>query len=110
MLSSIASAGVVVFIMLACVVLMRWNRKLSKQSTDVHRKLTTQQACDIYKRKIDFLKSIRTASRRERSMEIKNECAALGVRYRVSPRTILDVWNRKTMVIATSHLWDAEHQ
>jgi hypothetical protein len=53
--------------------------------------LTEQQAIEIYKQKLEFMKSIRAESRRTRSARIKSKCAELGVCYRVSPRTIWDV-------------------
>ncbi len=73
-----------------------------------HRTITEQQAIEIYKQKLEFMKSIRTESGRTRTARMKSKCAELGSQYRVSPKTIWDVWNRKTWVVATSDLWAGE--
>ena len=94
--------------MLVCILKLSLIRKPSTKSKEVRRALADEQAVEIYNRKIAFMQSLDATSRRERTKQMKDECAALGVRYRVSPKTIMDVWNRKTMVVATSHLWDVE--
>jgi hypothetical protein len=74
----------------------------------VQKALTEQQAIEIYKQKLEFMKSIGEKSGQIRLARIKSKCAELGVYYCVSPRKIWDVWNRKTWVVATSSLWAGE--
>ncbi len=94
-----------IFLVIACKCVNRVNLGLPSSE---HTVLTEQQAIEIYKQKLEFLKSIRAESGRTRTARMKSKCAELGSRYRVSPKTIWDVWNRKTWVIATSSMWEGE--
>ena len=69
--------------------------------------LSEEEAVEIYLRKLAFLSTTSTETRQAKRMRRKSEYAVLADKYRVSPRTIMDVWNRKTWVQATSHLWES---
>ncbi len=105
--STLIIAGIVSLIILVAISKCSHHINLSNRSPE-HRIITEQQAIEIYKRKLEFMKSIRTESGRTRTARIKNKCVELGRQYRVSPKTIWDVWNRKTWVVATSSLWAGE--
>ncbi len=99
--------GVVLSIISVVVFKYIYRVNLNMQSSE-QKVLTEQQAIEIYKQKLEFMKIIRADSGRTRTARIKSKCAELGSRYRVSPKTIWDVWNRKTWVIATASLWAGE--
>ena len=70
--------------------------------------LTETEAVEIYTRKLNLMQSVRTESRQNRNIRIKNEYARIAIQYRVSPKTVMDIWNHKTWIMATSHLWESE--
>ncbi len=79
-----------------------------QKSVEVRATLTEQQAAAIYRKKISFMQSVSNQSASTRAKRIRQECAAIGAQYRVSSKAVHDVWNRKTWVSATSHLWHSE--
>ena len=60
--------------------------------------LTAQQAADIYKLKPLLCETSDQPKIRGQSIPIANQ-------YGVSPKTIRDIWNRRTWVVATKHLY-----
>ena len=70
--------------------------------------LSEQEAIEIYCHKLSVIQSAGSEPRRARNARMKVECAALAVKYRVSPKTVMDVWNHKTWIMATSHLWEQD--
>ncbi len=100
-------AGALILIILVVISKLTHRTHLQTRSPE-HRILTQQQAIEIYKQKLDFMKSVRTESGRTRTARIKSKCVELGSQYHVSPKTIWDVWNRKTWVVATSSMWAGE--
>jgi hypothetical protein len=69
-------------------------------------RLTEEDAVEIYGCKLTFVQSMMRVSRRAKRIKAKNEWAALGKRYNVSPKAIRDIWVRRTWVLATLHLWE----
>ena len=70
--------------------------------------ITRQQACKIYERKLIFMRSISSLPSQARAIRIKKEQDALASRYRIPTKAVEDIWNRKTWVLATAHLWSDE--
>jgi hypothetical protein len=72
--------------------------------------LTEAQAIEIYKLKLSF-QSDHAASHfdpRVRSLLMRGRSNPLSERFGVSPRTIRDIWNRKTWAYATKSVWSQE--
>ena len=65
--------------------------------------LTADQAADIYMLKISVANSL--GSLKTANQSIRGKSNAIAARYKVSSRTIRDIWNRKTWSYATQHLW-----
>ena len=61
--------------------------------------LTASQATDIFTRKILLESQDNTVSC------LKGASVSISKMYKVSAKTIRDIWNRKTWACATSHLW-----
>ncbi len=90
-----------------------WRRKLYPFARAISPILSTapitrQKAVEIYEWKLKFVPSINNQPKRSRNARIKNEYAVVGAQYQVSAKTVSDIWNRKTWVMATSHLWSSE--
>ena len=66
------------------------------------RVLTEQMAVDIYKIKLTSAKSVNSHGRFQSQSRIVAE------KYGVSPKTVRDIWDRKTWALATEHLLSAE--
>ena len=79
----------------------------SEKPFQLRSSLSEEEAVEIYLRKLAFVSTTSTETRQAKRMRRKSEYAVLADKYRVSPRTIMDVWNRKTWVQATSHLWES---
>jgi hypothetical protein len=103
-----AMAQVILSVICILVVTYIGNRIVNPRQRLVRATLTEKQAVEIYRRKITFMQSISVPHGSARSKTIKKECAAISSRYRVTSKAVLDVWNRKTWVSATSHLWHNE--
>ncbi len=71
-------------------------------------RITQAEALEIYQQKLYLMKVIREEIPRNRAVRLKKECIFLASHYRVSPRSIREVWNRRTWVICTSTLWEEE--
>ncbi len=70
--------------------------------------LTQGQALEIYARKLSLMKANSEDMPRTNAAQMRKECIFLAKRYRVSPKSIREVWNRRTWVICTSTLWEEE--
>ena len=66
------------------------------------------QALEIYERKLSLMKATREELPCAKAAQMKKECLFLAKRYLVSPKSIREVWNRRTWVICTSTLWEEE--
>lgn len=113
--SMLVTAGLgISFCLVLIAVYCAWIRKPNELSnsristTSPRNILSAQEAVEIYSRKLNFMQAIQFEPRRLKNVKVKNECAQLAIRYRVSPKTILDVWNHKTWISATSHLWEPD--
>ena len=67
-------------------------------------RLTAELAIEIYTRKLSLQAS--TWSYRDRFW--KRHSILMANSYKVSAKTVMDIWNRKTWVLATSPLWGLE--
>ena len=71
--------------------------------------LSATQAIEIYKCKLSyrhpnsFESCLRTTEAR-----IKGQSVPVAERFGVSPKTVRDIWNRRTWAYTTSHLWHEE--
>ena len=70
--------------------------------------LTEAQAVEIYSRKLVLMQSIASEAQPAKRFRSMTEIAALGKQFHVNPKTIRDVWMRRTWVVATSPLWVLE--
>lgn len=86
----------------------RQKSNVAESSISLRANLSESEAVAIYQRKLDLMNTFSSEPRRLMLINLKNESVALAKAYRVSPKTITDVWNRKTWIIATSHLWEPE--
>jgi hypothetical protein len=68
--------------------------------------LNKRQAAEIYQNKIDLLQN--NMSLRTPSESLQGQSARISCMFDVSPKTIRDVWNRRTWQGATCHLWPEE--
>jgi hypothetical protein len=103
------AVGVSVMAVCAAGAYFFWRGNYSQPSNSTV-SITAQQAVEIYKLKLEFMSSIASGSEPKRSKDarIKREHALVGARYHISAKSVSDIWNRKTWVVATSHLWSAE--
>jgi hypothetical protein len=67
--------------------------------------LNEQQAAEIYQCKIDLLQS---ASPMQAPTALQGQSMRISYMFDVSPKTIRDVWSRRTWQGATRHLWPGE--
>jgi hypothetical protein len=70
--------------------------------------ITQAEALEIYERKLYLMKTIREEIPRTKAARLRKECILLATQYRVSLRSIREVWNRRTWVVCTSTLWEEE--
>jgi hypothetical protein len=105
---NLASASVCILCFLIIICLARRIFLPAGRTVELSPTLSEEQAVAIYRKKVSFMQSIGEQSRSTRARLIKQEVAAISSQYRVSPKAVLDVWNRKTWVSATSRLWQAE--
>ena len=80
----------------------------TSRSNELRGRLTAEDAVEIYRRKLILLNSNNSESPQTRRIKQRNERATLANKYHVSSKAIMDVWNHKTWVQATSHLWEPE--
>ena len=72
--------------------------------------LSPQDAYDIYKLKIEMMSkgstfsSVLSCSKQN----LRGKSRAIAIKYKVSSKSIRDIWNRKTWVNATGCLWDQD--
>ena len=71
-------------------------------------RINKQQACKIYERKLTFMQTISSLPNQAKAIQIKKEQDVLARRYGIRAKAIEDIWNRKTWVMATAHLWTNE--
>jgi hypothetical protein len=76
------------------------------QSSGPRITLNTQQAAEIYRCKLEILQN--ATSMQEPSSSLQGQSTRIGFMFDVSPKTIRDVWNRRTWQGATCHLWNVE--
>ena len=67
-----------------------------------HRFLTSKQASEIYFEKISILMSTNSSG------TLKGQSTHIAPKFGVSPKTVRDIWNRRTWQQATCHLWATE--
>ena len=75
--------------------------------------LSKSQAIEIYRMKISYLnhlvaanlQSIRNLNVRYLKLGCSKLVPELAEKYAVNPRTIRDIWNRKTWAFATNSIW-----
>jgi hypothetical protein len=77
--------------------------------------LTDEKAAEIYVYKLATLRSGLSKPKNysqvflhTESPKIKGQSTLVAQQYAVSPKTIRDIWNRKTWANATRHLWSSE--
>ena len=71
--------------------------------------LTEIDAVEIYKLKIAMLKpSTFKSCLQDAESRIKGQSVRVAALFGVSPKTIRDIWNRRTWAYATIHLWYLE--
>ena len=75
-----------------------------------HYVLTKVKAVEIYMRKISVLQSNQaTLCPLSPNEALKGKSESASAEFGVSPKTIRDIWNRRTWQHATFHLWAAEN-
>jgi hypothetical protein len=76
--------------------------------------VTEEQAIEIYKFKVDLLaksaKEVESDPRKALKNKIRGESAHFAKMYGIQPRSIRDIWNRRTWGFATRHLWLQENE
>ena len=84
----------------------RYLHSSDAHSVSNHRKviLTGEQAVEIYKKKMSVATEINVPLRKQ------SQSRLVAQNYGVSPKTVRDIWNRKTWVSATQHLLTAEEK
>jgi hypothetical protein len=76
----------------------------------IHRVVLSKEAAiEIYKHKLALTVPTSFKSCIESSEEsLKGQSTLLAKVYRVSAKTIRDIWNKRSWTVATSHLWRSE--
>ena len=64
--------------------------------------LTSDKAAEIYSAKISILMSASPSN------SLKGQSRMMALAFRISPKAIRDIWNRRTWQHATCHLWLSE--
>jgi hypothetical protein len=70
--------------------------------------LKEDQAMEIYMHKINLMLSGRYPTSPINELAMKGQSAPLAMKYGVSPKTIRDIWNRRTWAYVTIQLWSLE--
>jgi hypothetical protein len=65
--------------------------------------LNEEKAVEIYRRKIELLQ--KTSPMQTPSSSLQGQSMRISYMFDVSPKTIRDIWNRRTWQGATRHLW-----
>ena len=72
--------------------------------------LSASDAVEIYQCKLCLGEVKETVDVGLNIQMIRGQCFPLAKKYGVSPRTIRDIWNRRTWGYATKHLWPIENE
>jgi hypothetical protein len=71
--------------------------------------LSDSQAIEIYKCKLQLLRpSSFESCMQSAESRIKGQSVPVAARFGVSPKTVRDIWNRRTWAFTTEKLWDEE--
>jgi hypothetical protein len=70
--------------------------------------LTEEQAMEIYMHKVASISSGQYSTSPINELAMKGQSAPLAKQYGVSPKTIRDIWNRRTWAYVTIQLWCLE--
>ncbi len=69
--------------------------------------LTAMDAENIYKEKLLIEKNSDAKDLTKKSgKSLRGQSETVSTRFEVSPKTIRDIWNKRTWLRATCHLWD----
>ena len=71
--------------------------------------LSPELALEIYSQKIQLLWPRSFGSCVDVTKLLRGQSAVVAAKYRVSAKTIRDIWNRRTWTFATSCLWEREN-
>ncbi len=71
--------------------------------------LTACDAENIYKEKLLIANSNPNTLTRTSSKTLRGQSVSVSTRFDVSPKTIRDIWNRRTWLRATCHLWHLDN-
>ena len=68
--------------------------------------LSSELAQEIYRYKVDFVpSSFKSCLQASLGRTLRGESGKVAKKYGVSPKTVRDIWNHKSWVNATEHLW-----
>ena len=71
--------------------------------------LNQRLAADIYAHKLSLINPTTFDSLfKDSQMKTKGQSSKVAVKYGVSPKTVRDIWNRRTWTNATRNLWEPE--
>jgi hypothetical protein len=71
--------------------------------------LSDSQAIEIYKCKLQLLRpSSFESCMQSAESRIKGQSVPVAARFGVSPKTVRDIWNRRTWAFTTEKLWEEE--
>ena len=72
--------------------------------------LCSSQATEIYQHKLSLLQpSSFGACLQTAESRMKGQSVPVAELFGVSPKTVRDIWNRRTWACATQHLWTNDH-
>jgi hypothetical protein len=71
--------------------------------------LTPELALEIYAQKLVLLTPRTFRSCMDVSRLLRGKSSVVAMQYNVSPKTIRDIWNRKTWTCATCSLWKNDY-
>ena len=81
-------------------------KETASRSHRNHKILSEEQAVEIYKEKLAFLR--KPAGTRCKTESLRGKSTVTSSKFYVSPKTVRDIWNRRTWQHATSFLWSYE--
>jgi hypothetical protein len=107
-LTAAVAIGLILFVVLALQRLLRSRGNSVGVDPNRTEMIAQPQARRIYERKMHFMPSISTLSDKSKYSKIRKEQEILATQFGVKRKVIEDIWNRKTWVSATSHMWADE--
>ncbi len=91
---------------------MAYNSSSKEMAKKHPRILCKENAVEIYQQKIDILSMFNSKNTHRVAIDLvdplKGRSLDISFSFGVSPKTVRDIWNRRTWQYATCHLWSTD--